>query len=360
VAGLTSTDGIAVGERIVDRGDWSGPGGARTVLRQHDTEMAFLETARGGLLRRGLGVDRADVALITNVAEDHLGDFGSRTLDELLDIKWIVSRAVREQGCLILNADDPLLVKKAATYEGRIAWFSLDSGNSQVAQHVGNGGLAFVLQGDRLLRVNGGVRTTICCSDEIPISFGGAAIHNIANSLAAAALCDQLGIAIEFIAAGLSSMSQDLNPGRCNVYNLPHCRVLVDFAHNPHALKALLDLARALPAKRRLLAFGQAGDRTDAAIRELSRIAWDSGLDRVVVSELAAYRRGRSPGEVFGIIRDTLLELGARCDQVLHFTEESESLQAALEWAEPGDLVIMLALGDSMNVRAKLAQLAVD
>jgi cyanophycin synthetase len=134
----------------------------------------------------------------------------------------------------------------------------------------------------------------------------------------------------------------------------------VDFAHNPHALKALLDLARALPAKRRLLAFGQAGDRTDAAIRELSRIAWDSGLDRVVVSELAAYRRGRSPGEVFGIIRDTLLELGARCDQVLHFTEESESLQAALEWAEPGDLVIMLALGDSMNVRAKLAQLAVD
>ena len=121
--GLSSTDWIAVNHDVLDRGDWSGPGGARAVLRQEAVDLAILESARGGLLRRGLGVQRADVSLITNIAEDHLGDFGSSTLDELLDIKWIVSRAVREQGRLVLNAEDPRLVAKARSYDGEIVWF---------------------------------------------------------------------------------------------------------------------------------------------------------------------------------------------------------------------------------------------
>ena len=128
--GVSSTDWIAVNERIIDRDDWSGPGGARAVLREKEVGAAILETARGGLLRRGLGVERADAALLTNISEDHLGDFGSRNLDELLDIKWVISHAVRRDGKLVLNAEDERLVAKAADYDGTLVWFSLDASSA--------------------------------------------------------------------------------------------------------------------------------------------------------------------------------------------------------------------------------------
>jgi len=139
--GVSSTDWVAVNDRVIDRDDWSGPGGARMVLREKDVDIAILETARGGLLRRGLGVDKADVALITNIAEDHLGDFGSQNVHELLNIKWIVSHAVEKNGALVLNADDPLLVSKSAEFSGRIVWFSRDARNAVVDLHVRTGGM---------------------------------------------------------------------------------------------------------------------------------------------------------------------------------------------------------------------------
>lgn len=355
VVGLSSTDWIAVNDRIIDRGDWSGPGGARSVLREPDVDIAILETARGGLLRRGLGVSKADAALITNIAEDHLGDFGSQNLDELLNIKWIVSRAVEHSGVLILNADDALLVSKSAEFPGDIVWFSLDARNAVVDLHVQTGGLAFVLDGADLVRLHGSESELICSSKDIPITLGGAARHNVANALSAAALSDALGISLQDIRRGLTTMSQDENPGRCNVYCVEGVRILVDFAHNPHAMQALFDMAGALPAKRRLLAFGQAGDRTDDSIRELARSAWSIGLDAIIVSELEQYARGREPGVVYSIIKDELLRCGASEDQISHFQEESESLEFALEWAEEGDLIIMLALGGSQPIIERLS-----
>jgi UDP-N-acetylmuramyl tripeptide synthase len=356
--GVSSTDWIAVNDRIIDRDDWSGPGGARNVLRQQEVDIAILETARGGLLRRGLGVNIADAALITNIAEDHLGDFGSQNLAELLNVKWVVSRAVETSGSLILNADDEMLVAKSAEFPGTIVWFSLDANNRTVKQHVDNDGLAFVLGGDQLLRVAGDDRESICKSSDIPIALGGAARHNVANALGAAALTHCLGISLADIRDGLMSMSQDENPGRCNVYSIADFKVLVDFAHNPHAMEALFDMARALPANRRLLAFAQAGDRTDASIRELAESAWTIGLDAVVVSELEAYARGRAHGEVFGIIHDALIDCGATEDQIQHYIEETESLDAALDWAQPGDLVIMLALSARDEIQDKLRSLS--
>jgi len=352
--GLSSTDWIAVNDRIIDRGDWSGPGGARCVLRDQDVDIAILETARGGLLRRGLGVNKADAALITNVAEDHLGDFGSQNLHELLNIKWIVSRAVEKSGVLILNADDPLLVGKSAEFSGNIIWFGLDARNAVVDLHTRTGGVAFVLDGDDLVRVAGDNSELICASGDIPITLNGAAKHNVANALSAAALTDALGVSLQDIRHGLTTMSQDENPGRCNVYEVDGVRVLVDFAHNPHAMQALFDMAGALPANRRILAFGQAGDRTDASIRELARSAWAIGLDAVIVSELEQYARGREKGVVFALIKDELLRCGATEDQIRHFMQESESLDAALEWAEPGDLIIMLALSGSAPIIERL------
>ena len=358
--GVSSTDWIAVNERIIDRDDWSGPGGARAVLRQPEVDAAILETARGGLLRRGLGVERADAALITNISEDHLGDFGSRNLDELLDIKWVLSHAVRKSGRLILNAEDPRLVERAADYEGEIVWFSLDPQNAVVAGHVARGGEAFVLDGDELCRIDRDGRAPICRSADIPITLGGAARHNVANALAAAALTASMGIAPGDIASGLTTMVQDENPGRCNLYTLDGFKVLIDFAHNPAAMAALFDMARAIPAKRRALCFGQAGDRTDELIRELARDAWAIGLDRVIVSELSKYHRGREHGDVFRIIRDELLRIGADEEQLRHHEEELESLEDALDWARPGDLVIMLALGGAQPVQEKLRKLGAE
>ena len=182
--------------------------------------------------------------------------------------------------------------------------------------------------------------------------------HNLANALAAAALTHALGASVRDIRRGLTSMSQRDNPGRTNIYEIGDVSVIMDFAHNPHALLALFDMARLLPARRRALAFGQAGDRPDPLIRELARRAWSIGLDRVMVSELANYYRGRNPGEVYGVIRDELLRSGAAPDQVDHFELETQALDAALEWAQPGDLVIMLALGDPAAIRAKLEVLS--
>lgn len=352
--GLSSTDYIAVDDQIIDRDDWSGPGGARMVLRHKDVDVAILETARGGLLRRGLGVNKADVALITNIARDHLGDFGSQNIDELMHIKWIVSRALTTGGKLILNADDPLLVARAQQFKGELVWFSLDGGNEIVQAHVDKGGTAIVLDGQKLVIVNGALRQLICDDFEIPITLNGAARHNVANALAAAALAWCMGVSVADIRFGLTTMSQDENPGRCNVYTLNGYTVLVDFAHNPHALQALLDMAGRLPSKRKAMCFSQAGDRPDELIREFTSSAWESGLDRVFVSELAKYYRGREEGAVFAVIRDELIACGANADQIEHHMEEIDSLDSAMKWARPGDLIIMLALERSQALHDKL------
>ncbi len=355
--GLSSTDWIAVNDRIMNRDDWSGPGGARAVLREKDVDMAILETARGGLLRRGLGVERADASLITNISEDHIGDFGSRNLDELLDIKWIIGRVVERGGRLVLNADDPLLVKRAEDHAGEIVWFSMDPQNAVVTSHLREGGLAFVADGGALVKIEGSERLAICRAEDIPITMGGAALHNVANALGASALTWCLGVSLDDIRAGLASMSQGDNPGRCNIYDVDGRTVLVDFAHNPGAMKALFMMAEALPGKRRVLCFGHAGDRPDDLLQEITRDAWSIGLDRVIISELADYHRGREHGDIFRVIRDELLRIGARENQVEHNEIEIDSFKSALEWAAPGDLVIMIALASARAVRELLDEL---
>lgn len=355
--GFSSTDYIAVNDRIVDRDDWSGPGGARNVLRENDVDVAILETARGGLLRRGLGVETADAALITNIAKDHLGDFGSQDLNELLQCKWIVSRAVAKGGKLILNADDPMLVSQSENYKGELVWFSLDSDNDVVQAHTADGGTSFALDGDEVLLIQGSNSELICHDYDIPITLNGAARHNVANALAASALTWSMGASLRTIRCGLATMSQDDNPGRCNMYEVNGFNVLVDFAHNPEALQALLDMASRLSTGRKALCFGQAGDRPDDLIRELARSAWESGLDHVFVSELAKYHRGREEGAVFAVIRDELINCGAAPEQIEHNMEEIESLDSALNWAEPGDLIVMLALERSPQLYDKLRTL---
>ncbi len=345
-SGMSSTDWIAVDGEIVEHGDYSGPEGARTILRQTAVEMAVLETARGGLLRRGIGVPRADAALITNIAEDHLGDFGSQNIAELLDIKWVVTQALGTTGRLALNADDPLLVKKAQNSNLQIDWFSLDPDHPQLSASLAAGGQVFSVRDGQLVYMTADQSLNICPVNEIPITLGGAAKHNIANALGVCALTHAMGIEFKDIAVGLTSMQPEDNPGRCNLFTIDDFQVLVDFAHNPHGLAALFNIAQALPANRRSLCFAQAGDRTDTQIRELARGVWAIGLDRIIISELPKYYRGREYAEIYNLLRNELLVLGVTPDQIEHQDSEIEALYSALEQSTAGDLVIMLALGD--------------
>ena len=246
------------------------------------------------------------------------------------------------------------VVGKSREFAGNIIWFSLADSNSIVAEHTKNGGLAFVYSNGDLVRIEGEYRKIICAAKDIPITLGAAAEHNIANALGAAALTEKLGLSTEEIATGLKTMSQDANPGRSNLFEIDGFKVLVDFAHNPEAMQALFAMASALPAKRRVLCFGQAGDRTDVQICNLAQSAWSIGLDMAFISELEHYRRGREAGEVFGILRDELMKAGARDDQIQHFEEEADSFDAALEWAEEGDLVVILDLGRVSNIQERL------
>jgi cyanophycin synthetase len=349
MAGTTSTDLVEVGGEVVDRGDFSGPGGARALLRDRRVEVAILETARGGLLRRGLAVQRADAALVTNIAADHLGEFGILDLPALAEAKLVIARAVGPQGRIVLNADDPELV--AAAGERRlgapILWFSLDAANPIVKKALAAGGEACFLDGGGLVLARGRGkkgRVEVTRVEAVPVAFGGAARHNVANALAAIAMASAIGIPVEAMATGLRRVGNtpESNPGRANLFARGGVHILLDYAHNPHGLTALLDVARALPAERRLLLLGQAGDRTDEAIRDLARAALPFEADRIVLKELPEMLRGRPPGEIPAILEGELLRSGVPAARIERADSELEGARRLLAAARTGDLVVLL------------------
>ena len=190
---------------------------------------------------------------------------------------------------------------------------------------------------------------------DVPVTLGGAARHNVANALGATGLMLALGVSQDAVVAGLKETHSDANPGRCNLFHVDGVAVLVDFAHNPHGLHAIFELARAYPAKKRLLIIGQAGDRSNDAIRELTAAAWEIGLDHVVVKEMARYARGRDKGEVPELIRTELMRLGAQESAVSYQEFELDAVRETLDRAEEGDLVIML-IHEQMDEVIKLME----
>ena len=355
MAGTTSTDVIEVGGEVIERGDFSGPGGARTLLRDRRVEVAILETARGGLLRRGLAVNHADAALVTNVAADHLGEFGILDLPALAAAKLVIARAVGPQGRIVLNADDPELVAAAGALRSPILWFSLDPGNPLIRQ----AGETCIYEAGSLVLVWGGERIEVATVDRVPITFGGAARHNVANALAAIGMASAIGVPVEAMARGLRRFGgrPEDNSGRANLFERDGVRVLVDYAHNPHGLAALLDLARTIPAERRLLLLGHAGDRGEEAIRDLARAALPFQADRIILKELPEMLRGRQPGEVPAILEDELRRQGIPPERIERAGSELEGVRKALSEARPGDLLILLVHTQREEVMAALQTL---
>jgi cyanophycin synthetase len=343
----TSTDGVVVNGTEVEQGDWTGPGAARLALRHKDVDLAILETARGGLLRRGLVLDDCNAALITNIANDHLGDYGILEVSDMAQAKGIVCRAVREDGHRILNADDPHLWVLGHQNGPSVIWFSMNPGD-RLNNHLSQGGAAWVREQGSLVLCQGDQRTPVVEINTIPACHRGRAEHNVENALASAALAHGLGVDLEHICTGLTRFAGDAtdNPGRCNLFELHGVQFLLDFGHNPHGLRAILKMARGLiderPDGRLCITIGQAGDRSDDDLRGLAAVVHDTDPQRVLLREVPGYERGRERGEVTGILNDYLLEHGHSGTNVTTHNDEADTMKAALEWAQPGDLVVQL------------------
>lgn len=362
VPGLTSTDGVMVGTVAIAEGDFSGPSGARMVLRRPEVETAVLETARGGLLRRGLAVERANTAAVTNVAEDHLGEFGIESLAELADTKLVVAKALGSRGTLILNADDPMLVERSPALKAAIIWFSLDPTSRVVSAHTRAGGRAAVAEQGQIVLIRGEQRETLAPLAEVPITFRGTAEHNVANALAAVGVGLALGFEAETMAAALRKFGHDPgdNPGRATLLNIGGIHILLDYAHNPHGMSALVGLAQRLPAKRRLVMVGQAGDRSDEAIRQLARAVWLLRPNHVVVKDMDEYLRGRRLGEVPALLADEFSRLGLPAQAVSRSGADIAGVRKSLEWALPGDLLVLAVHQDRRAVLELLNGLTED
>ena len=351
VAGLSSSDWVRVGDEILDKGDYSGPGGARLALRDRRVELAVLELARGGILRRGLPVTRADAAIVTNIAADHLGEYGIQDADGIADAKLVVAKAL-QGGPLILNADDPRLVERAAAVATPVHWFTMAP-----AHGIANG--AALENGMLVLRRNGSSVPVLPVA-EVRIAMGGAARHNLANALAALAGASALGLPLPAMTQALRSFGADEadNPGRGVLREIGGVKVLVDFAHNPHGVAALAQLVAAIPAKRRLILLGQAGDRTDAEMRALAAAVWAMRPDRIVVKEMESYLRGREPGEIPALLRAELARLGAPAEAVAVEDSETAGVRSAFRWAQAGDLLVLLSHAARARTLAFLDSLA--
>jgi UDP-N-acetylmuramyl tripeptide synthase len=320
------------------------------LMRQADVEMAVLEVARGGLLRRGLGVERADAAVVTNVAADHLGEYGINSVPELIPAKFIVHRALNRDSPLILNADDEGVVEYAATLDKRITWFSIDADNSQLEKSLALGGTACYLDEGWLVAANGPSRRRVVRVADIPVAMGGIVRYNISNALAAMCVATALGIEDQAIRKGLADFRGDEhdNPGRGNWFE-HHVdggiiRILVDFAHNEHGMKALADAVSQVAAQRVILLMGQAGDRLDSDIGDLVRAAASIRPDQLLVAELPGYERGREPFEVPELIRREAERCGIAKNTIEIFAGPGEATALALSRAKPGDLLVLLAL----------------
>jgi len=345
--GLTTTDGIYVdGERVL-KGDMTGPWSARVVLTDPTLEAAVLETARGGILREGLGWDRCDVGCVLNVSADHLGLRGVDTVEDMAFIKRLVVEVTHDDGTSVLNADDPLVRDMAEKAAGQLMWFTRDPKNELVREHVRNGGRAAGIEqgvnGEMLTLYDGERHMPLIWSHLIPATLEGKAKFNVENALAAAAVAFSLGVSLEHIRQGLRTFATSFfqAPGRCNVFDEHPFRVIVDYGHNPAAMAAMAELVVNMRRKRAIGILGAAGDRRNEDILELGRVA-AGGFDFVIVKE-DPDRRGRPVGEAASIVAEGLVQGGLANERFVIDVEEPDAIDRGLAMAEPGDLLVIFA-----------------
>jgi cyanophycin synthetase len=340
--GFTTTDGVYLQNRLVMEGDMTGPFAANIILTNPTVEVAVLETARGGILRAGLGFDECDVGVVLNVSADHLGLRGINTIEQLAEVKSVIPATVKRDGHAVLNADDPLVYEMRHRTGGDLVLFSAREygENPLVTDHVARGGIAAVVEEGTFVIRRGRLRIPIAAEHDVPLSLGGAARFQRENVLAAMAAAYVQGMRYHDIRAGLLSFhpSQATTPGRLNMIRMPRGRVLVDYAHNAAAIKGLTELVFRTPAAKRYCVLTAPGDRRDEDIRLAGRLC--AGFDRVILKE-DTDRRGREPGEIARLLREGLVEGGLSPSLIEVQCEEREAILRGLELLGEDDLVVI-------------------
>ncbi|MEO5559708.1 MAG: Mur ligase family protein [Dokdonella sp.] len=356
----TCTDGVFVGDVALAAGDYSGPAGARVALRAPDVEAAVLETARGGILRRGIAVQHANVAIVTNVSDDHFGEYGVHNLDDLAAVKLGVAATLDADGVLVLNADDAQLVRHAAALRVRQAWFAFDADAPLLLAFRARGGATCGVRAGRLLLQFDGDEHDLGAVAAMPLTFDAEARYNIANIAAAALAAQALCVPVATIAAVLAQFGagRDDNPGRLQHWAIGGVEVFVDYAHNPDGLRGLLDVATKARTGRLGLLLGQAGNREDNEIRELAVVAAEFNPDRIVLKDIGGMLRGRSDGEIPALLREALARNGTSDSAVVECLDEYAAVHDLLVWARAGD-VLVLPIHESA-VKPKVAALLDD
>lgn len=342
--GLTTTEGVYVGSDQVVRGDCTGPASAHVVLRDPTVTFAALETARGGLLRFGLGYDFADVGVVTNIAADHLGLRDIETLDDLAKVKSLVTERVFPEGVAVLNAEDGYCKWMADRTKAKVALFSLDPQNELFKGHVASGGLGAVMdRHDTLCLYRSTLRIPLVHARQVPITFDGKARFNIANALAAALASFAAGIELDDIRGGLTTFHPTAfqTPGRMNVYEFRDFKVIIDYCHNPHAMAVVAPFLGSIKKARLIGVLNAPGDRREEDFAEIGRLAAPH-FDVVILRDDEDLR-GREPGEVAGRIRDALVKNGMSRDAVELVKNETEAVRRGLQLARRDDLVAVFA-----------------
>jgi cyanophycin synthetase len=378
--GMTSTDGIVVDGRLIKKGDMSGPKSAQMVLQNPTVDTAVFEVARGGILREGLGYDRNDVAVVTNVTGDHLGLGGIDSLGQLANVKAVVVEAVPRAGSAVLNADDAHVYRMGRHCSGRVVLFSLatqkgEDGYDRVDGHTGRGGAAFCLQptseGELVVLRLGSRTMPVLYTHLIPATFGGRARMNVANALAAAAAAWSAGAHLHDIRQGLRTFTTSFfqAPGRLNLLDVGGVRVVIDYCHNVDGMRQLADFVNRMMAEpttkagrlgpaagggrtgRAIGVIGIPGDRRDDDQREYGALA-AGAFDEIIVRE-DKHLRGRAPGvsaaNVTDGVRVARATGAARTLKAEKILDELTAVRAALRRATAGDLVVM-CVDDAIGV----------
>ena len=339
--GMTCSSGTYIGNDCIDQGDNTGPLGARTILYNRDVEMAVLETARGGIIRKGLGYDLADVGIITNISDDHLGLDGVDTLEDLAFVKSLVIEALKTDGYAVLNADDNHIEEIMSRVRGNLIMFSQNRGNPLLEGHITNGGIAVIVENQMIYIYENGVRKLLLGIDQVPSTYSGQASFNIENTLAAAAGLIALKIEHPIIKLGLKTFLPDMffNAGRLNLVDLGGFGVLIDYGHNLSGYKSVIQFASKLDYKRLVGIIGMPGDRRNEAIFEVGRVC-GKAFAKIYIKE-DDQLRGREPGVVASILYHGAVSSGAAQNSIEVILSETEALENAVDTALPGDLIVM-------------------
>jgi cyanophycin synthetase len=351
----SSTDGVFRDGELVEAGDYSGFGGAQMALEQPGIDVAILETARGGILLRGIGTSHNDVSVVTNVSADHLGLHGIDTLDQLAEVKSTITAITRPDGWHVLNADDPRVLAMDRRAGGRPFLTSLDPRHPALRRALGDGGRALAVLDRSLAELGRGGPRRLVDLEEVPMTLAGIASQHAHNAMSAAAAALAIGLPRKAVVEGLRTFlpDADANPGRANVYTLGSRVLVVDYAHNEDGMRGLAEIARGLCPRgaETWIAFGTAGDRDDAILRALGYRA-ARGADHVCIAELRRYLRGRDPEDLVAHLVAGALDGGAT--DVPSMPDEIAALRHLLERSGPDDVLAITVLAQRPEMFALL------